>query len=448
MNRAAEHLKFVFRITQGLTAVMIALNLIFAPNLARVLAMAAVFTGTWLLYGMIEKGKFQLACWLFITFHTAVVLWVISISGGVKSPAMSILVLFNLLSGVLLGGWGGIGFTGLSLLVSFIFVALEQNGRLVQTVFYTPVDTFLAFSLVLVASMTLLFSVFSNLRRAIEKATLEGDERFQAETERRKAEEKLLNIERRYAALFEAHTDGIFFIGLNGIILESNQRATRMLGYELPEILGQHVNQFVASSEHNNLSDRIASLRRGEKVPLYERRFVCKDGHLLPTEVNAMMVYNQDGEPQGIQSIIRDISERKRNENALHTLIHQLENQRTKIETALEVSKATISILDPVLLSQKIVDLVKERFGFYYVGLFLLSEDKTRAILRAGTGTAGEKMLSANHSLPVGDGSMIGWSIANKTPRIALDVGLDAVRFGNPVLPETRSEMALPLLVR
>jgi GAF domain-containing protein len=99
-------------------------------------------------------------------------------------------------------------------------------------------------------------------------------------------------------------------------------------------------------------------------------------------------------------------------------------------------------------LIQKIVDLVQERFGYYYVGLFLLSDDQKYAVLRAGTGEAGQKMLAHQHTLPVGAGSMIGWSIANKAPRIALDVGMDAVHFDNPLLPATRSEVALPLLVR
>lgn len=448
VERAARHIKFVFRFTQAVIAITIVLNLLFAPNLPRILAMLVVFGSTWLLYGLVNRGKVQLACWLFLSISTLVILGVIYFSGGLASPAMNILILFSLLAGVLLGGWGGIGFTAVSLLAGVIFLGLEQAGQLRYTIQYAPVEYLVVFSLVMVNSMTILFSVFGNLRVALHKASQEGDERFQAETERKKTEEKLLNIERRYAALFETHTDGIFFIGLDGTILESNQRAARMLGYPLTEILGQNVNRFIAPDERPNLSNRIDALRRGEKVPLYERNFICRDGHPLPTEVNAMMVYDKDGNPQGIQSIVRDISERKRNENALHSLIHQLEKQRAKIETALEVSKATISILDPDILSQKIVDLVKERFGYYYVGLFLLSDDQTRAVLRTGTGVEGEKLLRAHHSLAVGDGSMIGWSIANKTPRIALDVGLDAVHFDNPLLPETRSEMALPLLVR
>jgi PAS domain S-box-containing protein len=70
------------------------------------------------------------------------------------------------------------------------------------------------------------------------------------------------------------------------------------------------------------------------------------------------------------------------------------------------------------------------------------------AVLRAGTGLAGQNMLAAGYKLEVGGASMIGWCIANRQARIVLDVGEEAVRFSNPLLPETRSELALPLISR
>jgi light-regulated signal transduction histidine kinase (bacteriophytochrome) len=57
-------------------------------------------------------------------------------------------------------------------------------------------------------------------------------------------------------------------------------------------------------------------------------------------------------------------------------------------------------------------------------------------------------MLTNGHKLPIGEASMVGWSVTNRQPRIAHDVGLDAVHFDNPLLPYTRSEMAVPLIAR
>jgi len=136
----------------------------------------------------------------------------------------------------------------------------------------------------------------------------------------------------------------------------------------------------------------------------------------------------------------------------LRALIDTLEQrvaERTRgLQTAAEVARATTSVLDPGELLRQVVDVVRERFNLYYVGLFLLDENREFAVLQAGTGEAGRKMLAQGHRLEVGGDSMIGQCTARAEARIALDVGEEAVRFDNPLLPETRSEMALPLRSR
>ena len=123
--------------------------------------------------------------------------------------------------------------------------------------------------------------------------------------------------------------------------------------------------------------------------------------------------------------------------------------ERTRgLQTAAQVARATTSVLDPDELLRQVVDLVRERFDLYYAGLFLLDQERRFAVLRAGTGEAGQKMLERGHRLQVGGDSMIGQCTATGDARIALDVGEEAVRFDNPLLPETRSEMALPLRSR
>jgi GAF domain-containing protein/HAMP domain-containing protein len=126
----------------------------------------------------------------------------------------------------------------------------------------------------------------------------------------------------------------------------------------------------------------------------------------------------------------------------------ELDRLVVQLATAAEVSHAATSVLDPDELMRQTVDLIRARFGFYYVGLFLLDEAKRWAVLRAGTGEPGRQMLKAGHRLQVGGESMVGWCTANAQARIALDIGEEAVHFDNPLLPETRSEMALPLISR
>ncbi len=125
----------------------------------------------------------------------------------------------------------------------------------------------------------------------------------------------------------------------------------------------------------------------------------------------------------------------------------ELERRSTYLEASAEVASAASSILKVEQLIQQMVELIRQRFSLYYVGLFLVDEIGEWAVLQAGTGEAGRVMLARPHRVKVGEG-MIGWCVANAQPRIALDVGEDAVRLETDELPETRSEAALPLRAR
>jgi GAF domain-containing protein len=117
------------------------------------------------------------------------------------------------------------------------------------------------------------------------------------------------------------------------------------------------------------------------------------------------------------------------------------------LQASFEVSRAATSILDTDRLIQEVVDLIRDQFGLYYVGLFLVDDSGEWAVLRAGTGQAGRIMLARAHRIKVGSG-MIGWSIANVQPRLALEAGEDPQRLATLELPETRSEAAIPLFSR
>jgi GAF domain-containing protein len=136
----------------------------------------------------------------------------------------------------------------------------------------------------------------------------------------------------------------------------------------------------------------------------------------------------------------------------LRELIGGLEErvaERTEaLRAAAGVSRATTLVLDPDNLVPQVVDLVRERFGLYYVGLFLLDQEERSAVLRAGTGEAGRQMVAQGYRLGVGSDSMIGQCVARNEVRLALDVEEEAVRFDNPLLPDTRSELALPMRSR
>ncbi len=125
-----------------------------------------------------------------------------------------------------------------------------------------------------------------------------------------------------------------------------------------------------------------------------------------------------------------------------------LKRRNTQITAAAEVSREVLAIRDVETLLQRVVTLISERFGYYHVGIFLMDENREYAVLRAASSEGGRRMLERQHRLEVGRKGIVGYVAAVGEPRIALDVGEDAAFFNNPDLPDTRSEMALPLRVR
>lgn len=124
-----------------------------------------------------------------------------------------------------------------------------------------------------------------------------------------------------------------------------------------------------------------------------------------------------------------------------------LERRHRLLETAARVGQMVTSILDMDDLLRHTVNIICGEFNFYYSGIFLISDDRKWAILRAGYAEAGRKMMAENYRLAVDEKSMIGRAILDEQPQIALDAVGEESRFKNPFLPDTRSEMALPLIV-
>jgi len=119
----------------------------------------------------------------------------------------------------------------------------------------------------------------------------------------------------------------------------------------------------------------------------------------------------------------------------------------SELRAAAEVGSAVATVRQLDELLPKITQLISERFGFYHVGIFLLDPSGENAVLRAANSEGGQRMLARHHQLKVGEVGIVGYVTGHKESRIAMDVGQDAVYFDNPDLAETRSEIALPLVV-
>jgi len=125
----------------------------------------------------------------------------------------------------------------------------------------------------------------------------------------------------------------------------------------------------------------------------------------------------------------------------------RVEERTRQVRTAAEVARAVTSTPNLDDLLRRAVELIRDRFGYYHVTIFLLDEAGERAVVRESTGEVGQLLKARGHNLAVGSPSVIGWVTANNQGRIATDVGKDPIHLKNELLPETRSEAAVPLQV-
>jgi signal transduction histidine kinase len=126
----------------------------------------------------------------------------------------------------------------------------------------------------------------------------------------------------------------------------------------------------------------------------------------------------------------------------------EIEQRAMQLQTTAEITHAASGILDLEELLRLSVDLIRDRFGLYYVGLFLVDETGQHVVLRAASGEASRSLLTQRQTLRLDEKAMVCWSILHAQPRIAPRVDEESMRYPNPLLPETKSEIALPLMTR
>lgn len=156
-------------------------------------------------------------------------------------------------------------------------------------------------------------------------------------------------------------------------------------------------------------------------------------------------VQNINSELEEIKTNLEQHVEERTNELAVAN--QQTSRRATQLQTITELSESISLLEDLNEIFPAATSLISERFGFYHVGIFLVDQDREYALLQAANSEGGKRMLTRRHRLRLGTG-VVGFAAQTGQPRIALDVGADAVFFDNPDLPTTRSEVALPLKAR
>ncbi len=204
-----------------------------------------------------------------------------------------------------------------------------------------------------------------------------------------------------------------------------------------------------------DLSGRIPYIPAGlDDAIILPILFVASAGilHLLILRLNETILRAQKSEEiQKIENeeltILRtSLEERVAQRTAELETANFINERRTReFQAVAKVMKAISTIQDPETLLSRIAELISEQFNIYHTGIFLLDPKREFAVLRATNSPGGYKMLARGHKLQVGQTGIVGYVAATGQPRIALDVGADAVFFDNPDLPDTHTEVALPL---
>jgi len=192
-------------------------------------------------------------------------------------------------------------------------------------------------------------------------------------------------------------------------------------------ILGAGFSYFVFRAVSDPINDLIKTFDRIEQGDLSQRASVSATDELgvVTIQFNRMV-------------------------SRLEVLQNTLEAQvaeRTKQLTALnEVARVAASSLDPNELLTKVINLFTDQFGYYYAAIYLLDPSEKWAELREATGDAGNVLKQNHHRLEVSGKNMVGTAIRERSPRIAQVASEEKQRYENPLLPYTRSEVALPMI--
>lgn len=234
-------------------------------------------------------------------------------------------------------------------------------------------------------------------------------------------------------AIIEGLHDGLLVLDAQGRVVELNPAIQRLIGRPATEVIGQPVAQALAG-----WPDLVAHCH---DVTETQAEIILGEGGTQRTfDLRISPLHDYQERVTGRLVILRDITERKRAEGALRR-----GTMRLQLAADVARSAAVTHELDELL--DRAVNLIQDRLDLYHAGIFLVDERGEYAVLKAATGEAGRTILERGYQLEMDEISTVGRVTRTGQPRIVLDVGDDAVHFENPLLPETRSEMTLPLQV-
>lgn len=401
------------------------------PNLIRrAIALAAlVVPGNLIVMWLVHSRKLRAAAVLLLMLLWFTVTLGVITAGGVSAPIAFGYIFTITVSGLLVSRRTSVYITAVCVLAGIIVAWAEINGWLPPAKIYSPMERTSIYSFFFILALVLQNITAGNIKRLLRKA-------WESETKYKSFLESIPAVTYINSVQLEANTEYV------------SPQVKKLLGYSQEDFLKNTIlwQKIIHPEDQERvMAENAFTVQTGSPFQI-EYRLIAKDQKVVWVRDEAILVHDQEGKPGYWLGVWTDITTRKHAEEEQAKLIGVMTSRTVQLQTAAEVSRAVSSILDINILLPNVAELIRNHFDYYYVGIFLVDESHDWAVLKAATGEMGRQMILTNHRLPLSDSSMIGWCIGRGQARIALDIGVDAVQFRNPLLPLTRSEMALPLI--
>jgi PAS domain S-box-containing protein len=239
-------------------------------------------------------------------------------------------------------------------------------------------------------------------------------------TERKRMEQKLRDSEERFRGIAERSIDGIFELDLEGHVTYVSPSVERALGYKPEEVIGTRMESYLPESESPKIVSNFAALMKGMNVLGLQGEMLRKDGTHVSAELNASPIF-KDGKIVGVQGMARDVTERRKMENALREseerlrrLLESMSEHIAVFDTewryllANEALTRSLEIPGEQLIGKKVTEVFPgfEKSAFFEAGERVMKSREPATVTNEYTFEDGRTGWFESHIYPVPEGIM------------------------------------------